>query len=762
MTPTQFLASLRSDKRYANQIVHLERIAPRPAKYAALEQPLHPALADALYALKIEKFFSHQARAINAARAGNDVVVATSTSSGKTLCYNVPVLEALLAAPHARALYLFPTKALAQDQLRALDELTNVLETNKQIVFDTYDGDTKRETRTKLRRRGNIILTNPDMLSLGILPNHSMWADFFANLKYIVIDEAHVYRGVFGSQVACVLRRLRRICEYYSADPQFIFCSATIANPGEHAQRLSGRRAQAIAEDGAPRGQREFALWNPPFVDRTRTARRSPNAEAAYLFSALVREKMRNITFVRARKLAELVLLYARDNLKRTAPELVDKIRSYRAGYLADERRAIERDLFSGKLLGVTATNALELGIDVGHLDATVVVGFPGTIASLWQQVGRSGRGTRDALSILVGMDDPLNQFFMRHPEVLFAKPVEHALIYPDNPYILEKHLPCAAYELPLTNADEDLFGPGFVEAMIRLERSGALLFRSDQWYFQGLGYPAERVNVRSVSDQIVSLVDAKNNKTIEEIEATTAMQRCYDGAIYLHQGDSYLITKLDLEAGAAYCKPVDVDFYTEVRENGETRILKSLRQREVGNTLAYYGDVRVTEQIVGYRRKRQFTEEVLATIDLDYPPQLFDTKAVWWDIPKELIRQISREGCDLAGSLHAAEHACIGLLPLFAMCDRWDIGGLSILIHPDTGKPQIFIYDGFPGGIGITEKAFALLESLWKTTLETIEQCPCEFGCPSCVQSPKCGNNNEPLDKKGAVILLKGLLGKK
>lgn len=760
MSPTQFLASLRSEKHYANQIVHLEHLAPRAAKYARLEKSLHPALQDALKQIGIEKFFSHQAHAINAAREGYDVVVATSTSSGKTLCYNIPVLEVILAEPHSRALYLFPTKALAQDQLRALEEITRELETRARIVFDTYDGDTKREARTKLRRRGNIILTNPDMLSLGILPNHSMWADFIANLKYIVIDEAHVYRGVFGSQVACVLRRLRRICEYYSANPQFIFCSATIANPGEHVHRLSGRRAKVIAEDGAPRGQREFALWNPPFIDKTRTTRRSANSEAAHLFSELVREKMRNITFVRARKLAELVLLYARDNLKRTAPELVDKVKSYRAGYLADERRAIERDLFSGKLLGVTATNALELGIDVGHLDATVVVGFPGTIASLWQQVGRSGRGTRDALSILVGMDDPLNQFFMRHPEALFAKPVEHALIYPDNPYILEKHLPCAAYELPLTNADEELFGPGFVEAMIRLERNGALDYRNEQWYFHGLGYPAEKVNIRSVSDQIISLVDTKHNfKTIEEIEATTAMQRCYEGAIYLHQGESYLITKLDLEAGAAYCKPVDVDFYTEVRENGETRILKSLRQREVGNTLAFYGDVRVTEQIVGYRRKRQFTEEVLATIDLDYPPQLFDTKAVWWDIPEELIRKISREGCDLAGSLHAAEHACIGLLPLFAMCDRWDIGGLSILMHPDTGKPQIFIYDGFPGGIGITEKAFALLESLWTATLETIEQCPCEFGCPSCVQSPKCGNNNEPLDKKGAVVLLRGLL---
>lgn len=762
MTPNQFLASLRAEKSYRDQIVHLEHLAPRPPHYENLAEPLNPALAAALKKNGIDKFFKHQTQAIDLARQGYDVVIASGTSSGKTLCYNVPVLEAILEDPHARAIYLFPTKALAQDQLRALDEITQQLETKTRIVFDTYDGDTKREARNKLRKHAHIILTNPDMLSVGILPNHSLWGAFLANLRFVVIDEAHVYRGVFGSQVACVLRRLRRLCEFYGSGPQFIFCSATIANAGEHVARLAGRRAKVVNDDGAPRGSREFALWNPPFIDKFRTTRRSPNSEAAYLFAALVRAGLRNITFARARKLAELILLYARDSLKRTDPELVDTVKSYRAGYLAQERREIERDLFNGRLRGVTATNALELGIDVGHLDATVMVGFPGTIASLWQQAGRSGRGTRDTLSILVGMDDPLNQFFMRHPEVLFSKPVEHALIYPDNPYILEKHLPCAAFELPLTNADEALFGPGFVEAMIRLERDGTLEFRNERWYFRGLGYPAEKVNIRSVSDHTVALVDEKHGlKTIEEIEATTAMMRCYEGAIYLHQGESYLVTRLDLEAAVAYLKPVDVDFYTEVREVGETRIIRPQRQREVGLTLAYFGDVRVMEQIVGYRRKRQFTEEVLATEDLDYPPQLFDTKAVWWDVPENVISEIKNAGCELPGALHAAEHACIGLLPLFAMCDRWDIGGLSTASHVDTGKPQIFIYDGFPGGIGISEKGFALLESLWRATLETIEECPCEFGCPSCVQSPKCGNNNEPLDKRGAAILLRGILGK-
>ncbi len=759
MTPIQFLSELKSEKSYRNQIIHLEHLQPRAAKYAALAHKLNPALARALQANGIEKFFTHQAQAIDAARSGQDVVVATGTASGKTLCYNVPVLEAILEEPRSRALYLFPTKALAQDQLRSLGELLTPL-ADAHVQFATYDADTPRATRHKLRKSAHIVLTNPDMLSVGILPNHNLWSSFLSNLRYIVIDEAHIYRGVFGSQVACVLRRLRRLCEFYDAHPQFIFCSATIANPGEHVARLSGRPAQVINQDGAPRGAKEFALWNPPIIDQARTTRRSANSEAAYLFASLVRQGLRNITFARARKIAELILFYARDQLKRTAPELVEKVRSYRAGYLAEERREIERELFNGNLRGVTATNALELGIDIGHLDATVLVGYPGTIASLWQQAGRAGRGTRDTLSILIGLDDPLNQFFMRHPEVLFAKPVEHALIYPDNPYILEKHLPAAAFELPLTSEDEELFGPGFVEAMIRLERAGVLEYRNDRWYFRGLGYPAEKVNLRSASDQTIALVNERSMHTMEEIEATTAMMRTHEGAIYLHQGDSYLVTRLDLEAGVAYLRPVDTDYYTEPRETGETRIIRSQRHREVGSTVAYFGDVRVTEQIVGFRRKRQFTEEVLSIQDLDYPPRLFDTKAVWWDIPETLVREIKNAACDLPGALHAAEHACIGLLPLFAMCDRWDIGGLSTASHVDTGRPQIFIYDGFPGGIGISEKGFALLESLWRATLETIEACPCEFGCPSCVQSPKCGNNNQPLDKRGAAILLRGLLG--
>lgn len=757
--PSEFLSLLRAEKGYRNQILHVEHLPSRPPRYAALARPLPAPLVKALKANSVDKFYTHQAQAIDIARSGEDVVAATGTASGKTLCYNVPVLEAILLDPRARALYLFPTKALAQDQLRSLGTLVAGLE-KERVHFGPYDGDTKQAARSKLRKSGHIILTNPDMLSVGILPNHGLWSNLFSNLRYVVIDEAHVYRGVFGSQVACVLRRLRRVCEFYGAKPSFIFCSATIANPGEHVARLSGRPAQVIEQDGAPRGAKEFVLWDPPIVDPARATRRSGNSEAAYLFTALVRAGLRNITFARARKIAELILFYSRENLKRTAPELLTQIRSYRAGYLAEERREIERDLFNGHLRGVAATNALELGIDVGHLDATVLVGFPGTIASLWQQAGRAGRGTRDTLSILIGLDDPLNQFFMRHPKVLFAKPVEHALIFPDNPYILEKHLPCAAFELPLTNKDEELFGPGYVEAMIRLERGGILDYRQERWYYRGLGYPAEKVSLRTASSQTIELVDERrNDRTIEAIDAASAMTRVHEGAIYLHQGDSYLVTRLDLAAGVAYLRSADVDYYTEPRELSETHIVRSQLHRAVGGSIAYWGDVRVTEQMVGFRRKRQFSEEVLSVADLEYPPRDFDTKALWWDIPAGIASRIIGAGCDLPGALHAAEHACIGLLPLFAMCDRWDIGGLSTAAHVDTGRPQIFIYDGFPGGIGIAEKGYALLESLWQATLETIEQCPCEFGCPSCVQSPKCGNNNEPLDKQGAVILLRGLL---
>jgi len=660
-----FIKHLKRQRFYKGQITHTQHIPPRRARYGRLDRPLPPPLRDALKRVGAEKLYTHQAQAINAARAGQNVVVATSTASGKTLCYNVPVLETIIGGygqetwpnrkgygqetwPNrkfgSRALYLFPTKALAQDQLRSLRELTRP--NLREVKFGTYDGDTPRSTRSRRRKETAIILTNPDMLHLGILPNHTLWAHFFANLKYVVIDEAHVYRGVFGSQVACVLRRLRRVCDFYGAKPQFICCSATIANPGEHIERLIGVPAVVVDDDGSPSGAKDFVLWNPPFLDRAKTSRRSANSEATDLFVEMARQGVRNITFTKARKVAELILRYARGILKEKEPDLIPLIKSYRAGYLAEERRQIERELFSGKLLGVVATSALELGVDVGSLDATVLVGYPGTIASTWQQAGRAGRGVRESLSVLIGLDGPLDQYFMRHPEALFGRGHEHALTAPDNVYILEKHLPCAAHELPLTNDDEFLFGPGFVEAMINLERTGILVYRSERWYNIGWSYPAQEVNLRSISGSRFALLDeSRGYQALEEIEGSSALYRVHPGAIYLHQGESYLVTNLDLQAQVARLRPVDVNYYTQPRELNDVSIVRSFRHKRFPKTAAFFGQVRVTQQVIGYTRKQQFSEAVLSVEYLDLPPQSFETKALWFEVPQELARRLSKRG---------------------------------------------------------------------------------------------------------------------
>ncbi len=771
MNPTNFISRLKKQNFYQNQLTHVERIRARQAQYGSLEQPLLRPLVEAVKASGVARLYSHQSEAINASREGQHVVIATSTASGKTLCYNLPVLEAILQDWQARALYLFPTKALAQDQLRTLRELTGHLKKSlpsgngraKYIPrFGTYDGDTPQTSRSRLRREGNIILTNPDMLHVGILPNHTLWAHFLKNLKFVVVDEAHVYRGVFGSHVAVVLRRLTRLCRMYDNRPQFICCSATIANPGEHIERLTGHQPVVVTEDGSPQAPKQFALWNPPFLDEKKTGRRSPNGEAANLFAEMVRREVRNITFTRARVVAELILNYARQALDRTDPQLVKRIASYRAGYLPEQRRQIEQALFTGELTGVTATSALELGVDVGDLDATISVGYPGTVASLWQQAGRAGRSNSGSLAILVGLDNPLDQYFMRYPSQLFGRPHEHALIDPGNGYVLAQHLPCAAHEFPLTPADETHFGHGFVEAMVKLEEQGIMTYQPDhdKWYYRGHDYPAQRVSIRSIGSRPVVLVDGSRNfKQLEEMDEISAFSRVHPGAIYLHQGESFLVTELNLQKGQATLMPARVDYYTQPRELSDINIIRSIRHQPLNRTTAFWGVVRVTQQVVGYRRVRQFSEANLGETPLEMPANTFETRALWWDVPQEWARHLARRGWDFLGGLHAVEHAAIGLLPLFAMCDRWDIGGLSTPLHPDTERPQIFIYDGYPGGVGISEQGFDLLTELWEATLATIKECPCEEGCPSCIYSPKCGNNNEPLDKQAAIWILESLL---
>ena len=754
----EFVEHLQRLPSYQGQICHVERIPARKAQYGTLARPLPSRLSAALTAIGIEELYTHQAAAVSAVRDGHHIAVTTSTASGKTLCYNLPVLETLHHHRRSRALYLFPTKALAQDQMRNLRELTR--QADLDAVCGTYDGDTPRSARARIRKSASIVLTNPDMLHVGILPNHRLWSQFLSNLRFVVVDEAHAYRGVFGSHVACVLRRLRRLCERYHSQPLFICSSATIANPAEHIENLIGLPPLIVGEDGSPQGSREFVLWNPPFTDEKKRARVSANLEASRIFTQLVRHGLRNITFTKARRVAELILHYSREMLEREDPDLVPLVRSYRAGYLPRERREIESALFHGKLLGVTATTALELGVDIGTLDATVLVGYPGTIASTWQQAGRAGRGARESLSFLVGLDNPLDQYFMRHPEQLFGRSNEHALLDPSNLYLLLGHLPCAAYERPLVSQDQRLFGDRFGRAVEGLVEQGGLKRRESRWYYPAADYPAERVSIRAVSRHNYLLLDeSQGDRVLEEIDSATALRRIHSGALYLHQGDSYLVTELDLAKRVAYARPVEVDYYTQPREINELRIVQSSREGKLGDAKVNYGQVQVTEQVIGYRRKQLMSDLVLGEEALDFPPRSFATSALWFDVPGAARNEVLREGLDFHGGLHAVEHAAIGILPLFAMCDRQDIGGLSTPRHQETGKPQIFIYDGLPGGVGIAEKGFELLPELWEATLRTIEECPCEAGCPSCVHSPKCGNNNQPLDKRAAAIILTVLL---
>ncbi|MDP3880227.1 MAG: DEAD/DEAH box helicase [Dehalococcoidales bacterium] len=758
MDTVAFLNYLTAQPAYDNQIAHIERIRSLKAAFGELDEPMSSPLQDCLHHHGIASLYTHQAEAVNHAQQGRNVMVATPSASGKSLCYNIAVMQALLTEPAGCALYLFPTKALAQDQLRALQELF-CPGLFRQGDFATFDGDTPPDERAQIRKRGRVILTNPDMLHLGILPNHQSWSRLLRNLKYVVVDEAHIYRGVFGSHVAGVLRRLRRLCRIYGADPRFILCSATIANPGEHAEKLAGLPFTVVENDGSPHGGKEFVFWNPPIIDEAKGARHSANSEATSLFTALVEQNIRTLVFARTRRLTELIYTYSRDKLATVNPALASRIKPYRAGYLPEERRRIERELFSGELIGVVATVALELGIDIGDLEATVLTGYPGSIASTWQQAGRSGRGKERSLSFLIGLDNPLDQYFMRHPESFFQKNFENALVNPDNPYILRAHLLCAAWEMPLTGYDERFFGDHFNQEIAGLEEQGLLRKRGRKWHLSpSISYPAQAINIRATSGENFAMVDTTTASLLETVESSVAFFQIHPGAVYLHQGESYLVTDLDLAGRTAYAVPATVNYYTQTKELEDLRIIRLRQSKRCGGVKVYLGEVEVTNTVVGFKKKAQFTEEIIGEEPLDLPPQHFPTVALWFDLPDEAITRLESEQLDFAGGLHAAEHAAIALLPLFALCDRNDIGGVSTPLHPDTGRAQIFIHDAYPGGIGIAEKGFELVEQLWGAALTAVIECPCEEGCPSCIQSPKCGNNNKPLDKRAARILLEEL----
>jgi len=756
---TGFIHHLTAQQTYGDQISHIEHIPLRKAVYGELEHPLVKILESCLDDNGMLPLYTHQAEAVNVVRRGKNVMVATSSASGKTMCYNIPVMEAMVTEKSSRALYLFPTTALAQDQLRTLrSQFTPDLISPEQC--NTFDGDTPQGERFEIKKNSRVLITNPDMLHIGILPNHQSWSRMLRRLRYVIVDEAHMYRGVFGSHVACILRRLRRLCEIYGARPQFICCSATIANPGEHAEKLVGLPFTVVNNDGSPHGGKDFVFWNPPLMDDKKESRRSANSEATHLFSELVQQEIRTLTFARTRRLTELIYSYTRQKLAQIDHRLSQRIKPYRAGYLAEDRRKIEKDLFTGKLVGVVATTALEVGIDIGDLEATVLTGYPGSISSTWQQAGRSGRGKQKSLSFLIGTDNPLDQYFMRHPEDFFSKNFENALINPENPYILQAHLACAAWELPLGEHDRLYFGPALETEAVEMERQGLLRKRSDKWYYPpGMAYPSQSVSIRSTSGKNYSIINTVENCMLETIESAMAFYQVHPGAIFLHQGDNYLVTKLDLESKVALVEPAEVNYYTRTTELSDLRIIKETQRQLCGPVGVCLGEVEVNSSVIGYRKKAQLTEEIIGEEPLDLPPQIFNTVSLWFDLPQSAIDRITSEKLDFHGGIHAVEHAAISMLPLFALCDRNDIGGVSTPFHPDTGKAQIFIYDAHPGGIGIAEKGFELIDQLWTATYRIIAECPCEQGCPSCIQSPKCGNNNEPLDKKAAITILEELL---
>ena len=692
-----------------------------------------------------DALFSHQREAWNAAGRGEHVVVTTGTASGKTLAFNLPVLDSLAREPKNRALYLYPTKALAQDQLRSLQSLAV-----PRVRPAIYDGDTEADRRWQIRRWANLILTNPDMLHVGVLPHHDRWGDVLQNLRYVVVDEAHVYRGVFGSHVGNVLRRLRRAAAMYGAEPQFLLASATIANPAELAESLLGVEATVVAEDGAPRAERTVVLWNPELLDEELGVRASALGDASRLLAELAQRGLRTICFAKSRKAAELIHRFAADRV----PELRSRLAPYRAGYTPQQRREIERRLVEGDLLGVSATDALELGIDIGLLDCAISVGFPGTVASLRQQWGRAGRRGH-GLAVLVASEDVLDQYFVREPETLLGRRVEAAILDHSNPRVLDGHVLSAAFEAPIDEADRPTLGAAALERAPELPE---LQHTPRGWVWAGKDYPAARIPLRSTSPDSFSVVDTTTGALLGLVERERAYSTVHDGAVYLHLGEPYLVQELDLAARHALVQPFSGDWYTQVKKETMTEIAEPLRtERRLGLEVTF-GRVVVTEQVVGYQRKSIRDQSTLGLVRLELPMTEFETEAVWYLPEPEQLEGLEREP-RLLGTLHAAEHAMIAILPLWAMCDRWDIGGLSTNVHPQTGRPTIFVYDGHPGGVGINERGFEVFEGWVEDTARMLAGCPCSDGCPSCVQSPKCGNLNEPLDKHGALTFLQRLV---
>ena len=740
------------------RLAHVEHQRARPARYANSIAPMSPGV---LLALGSDRLWTHQAEAIDLVHAGHSVVVATGTASGKSRCYQIPIAESAARLGNTgTALLIFPTKALAQDQLRSFHS-----HGFPEVVAGTYDGDSTPEQRSWVRSTANVVLTNPEMLHAGILPGHARWATFLSRLDHVVIDELHILRGVFGTHVSHVLRRLRRLCHHYGSDPKFIFTSATIGEPATLATQLCGVPVTEVNNDGSPRGERTIVMLNPPIVDEAQGLRTSANAESSSVGAELIKRGHRTIVFCRSRRGTELV---TGDIARRLPADASNSVRAYRAGYLAAERRTIEHELFEGSLRGVVATSALELGIDVGGLDACVLNGFPGTVASMWQQIGRAGRGQQRSAAFLVAGDDQLDQWIMSHPTELLNRQPERAVINPTNPFILGPHLACAAFEKPISHDDDQYWGDALDDGIRDLVLDDRILLKpsgvgSPLAVYAGQGRPTRAIGLRSGSADELQIV-RKDGSIVGTVDSSRACAVVHPGAIYLHQGKPYQVARLDLDDRVATVENADGEHYTQARTKVDISVVRADERTMWGGGASgvevCVGEVEVVSQVTGYQRREVRSRRILANEVLDLPPSTLRTRAFWYVIPVDQIERAGLDASQVPGALHAAEHAGIGMLPLFTICDRWDVGGVSTPWHAGAGGPTIFIYDAHPGGSGIAELGFQEQDRHLRATRDAMATCGCSDGCPSCVQSPKCGNGNEPLDKHGAVALLDQILG--
>lgn len=733
-------------------VLHTSLRPAAPPRFGDHDPALDPTVRDHL---GVASLWSHQVEALDAVLAGRSTIVVTGTASGKSLIAQGAVGTACAGDRPASALFLHPTKALGRDQLRALDALDL-----PGVVAAAYDGDSPETERAWVRRNANVLFTNPDMLHVGILPRHGQWSTFLRRLRYVVVDEAHALRGIFGAHVAHVLRRLRRVCAHLGADPVFILASATVRDPAELATQLTGIDDFVVVDaDGSPHGERLTAQINPPLVDAETGTRLSPHRVTARLAAELIANGNRTIVFCRSRRSTETITAAIR---RIVGDELADTVQAYRAGYLATERRTIEADLAAGRLRGVVATNALELGIDIGGLDACVVHTFPGTVSSFRQQIGRTGRGDEPSLAVLVAGTDQLDQYLLAHPAELTTRPPEPVVVNPTNPYVADPQLACAASESPLVPADhawwgellDDVIRRGVIAEDLRIQQVAA----SDgsavpRVVYAGHGHPAGRVPLRSGSGREIRILDTAG-ELIGTVDAARATSTLYPGAAYLHRTEPYRVRSLDFDTGEAVVEADDGATTTRADSVTELELLGTDAERSLGAAQVSLGAVAVRHQVTGYSRVDIATGDVVDRVPLDLPPESLVTRAVRYVFGPDLIAAAGLHAEELPGALHALEHAAIAMLPLFAICDRWDVGGISMAFHPDTGAATIAIYDGYPGGMGIAELGYDAAAAHLATTLEMLETCACEQGCPSCVQSPKCGNGNEPLDKAGAIML--------